>query len=173
METFGTITMSSAYFFLKYVTIFGIIVASISLLLIVISTKKMRSSSRYEITAFLGSLIFAVGLLSSNTALSSSEKLCTADNIKAAIADNYSDVKFLGKEIKTEGYFLSKNQTYGYKVSKTSANLASPTGHSAVTAKLLYPMRAHISSDKCGVNGHIIRISVLYSSTEICSLPPR
>lgn len=117
METFGTITMSSAYFFSKYAIIFGIIIASISLLLIVISTKKMRSSSRYEITAFLGSLIFSIGLLSSNVASSSSKEFCTANNIKAAITDNYSDAELLGKEIKTEGYFTSGNQTYGYTVS--------------------------------------------------------
>ena len=117
METFGTITMSSAYFFSKYATIFGIIVASISLLLIVITTKKMRSSSRYEITALLGSLIFSIGLLSSNAVSSSSKEFCTANNIKAAITDNYSDAELLGKEIKTEGYFISGNQTYGYKVS--------------------------------------------------------
>lgn len=117
METFGTITMSSAYSFSKYAIIFGIIIASISLLLIVILNKKMRFSIRYEINAFLGSLICSVGLLSLNEASSSSKESCTANNIKAAIADNYSDAEFLGKEIETEGYFTSGNQTYGYKVS--------------------------------------------------------
>lgn len=124
METFGTITTSSMDLFAKCLFIFGAL--TIAIALIFVSCSLMLESYPGEnrnafFTGFLfipiGCLIFMSGAILTATFSSSNEKTCTANNIKTAIVDNYSDAKFLSKEIETEGYFTSKHQTYGYKVS--------------------------------------------------------
>lgn len=124
METFGTITTSSMDLFAKCLIIFGAL--TIFMALIFVAFTIMRENYPGEnkndfFTGFLfipvGCLIFMSGAILTATFSSSNEKTCTANNIKTAIVDNYSDAKFLNKEIETEGYFTSKHQTYGYKVS--------------------------------------------------------
>lgn len=124
METFGTITTSSMDSLAKCLIIFGALIISIALIFITFTFMRENHPGERQDTFFtgylfmlFGCLIFISGAILTATSSSSSEKSCTANNIKTAIVDNYSDAKFLNKEIETEGYFTSKHQTYGYKVS--------------------------------------------------------
>lgn len=123
MKTFGTITEYNSQLTLSIILIvIGLVLITLVLGFI---AKGYEYNSIYEeshpisTTIFImaGILLFAIGLATVFDRKEQNIKSCVSNNIQTAIKDNYNNVQFLNKDIKTEGYFTSNDTTYGYKIS--------------------------------------------------------